>query len=72
MKDLEKSCLDNQRNKVSENIELIRLQRVLKQQSIQIASLQSQIKNAENNQKSLREDLAKAHRENGVVELGIE
>lgn len=65
--ELERSCLDNQRSKVTENIELIRLQRSLKQQAIQIAALQAQIKNAENNQKVLRDDLAKAHRENGKI-----
>ncbi|KAK6630536.1 hypothetical protein RUM43_014521 [Polyplax serrata] len=62
--DIERNSLDSRKTKVTENIELIRLQRSLKQQSIQIAALQAQVKSAKINQRMLKEELGKAHSDN--------
>lgn len=64
---MERNCLDGRKTKVTENIELIRLQRSLKQQAVQIAALQAQVKNSENNQKLLKQELIRAQDENGKL-----
>lgn len=56
---------------MTENIELIRLQRSLKQQSIQIAALQAQVKSAKINQRMLKEELRKAHSDNGTSMITV-
>lgn len=55
----------DRKTKVTENIKLIRLQRSLKQQAVQIATLQALIKSSNENQKALKEELCRANNENG-------
>ncbi|EEB16104.1 Keratin, type II cytoskeletal, putative [Pediculus humanus corporis] len=61
--DMEKNSLDNRKTIVKENIEIIRLQRSLKQQAVKIAALQAEIKNSEANQTILKDELEKARKE---------
>ena len=65
VKDMEKNSLDNRKTIVKENIEIIRLQRSLKQQAVKIAALQAEIKNSEANQTILKDELEKARKESG-------
>jgi len=64
--ELANTVAENQQQKVAENIEMIRLQRSLQQQSAQLAAQSAQIQVLEQDLAHLRQELETVQQDNGV------
>ena len=64
--ELASTVAENQQQKVAENIELIRLQRSLQQQSAQLAAQSAQNQVLEQDLAHLRQELETVQQDNGV------
>jgi len=64
--ELASTVAENQQQKVAENIEMIRLQRSLQQQSAQLAAQSAQNRVVEQDLANLRQELETVQQDNGV------
>nr|CAD7415314.1 unnamed protein product [Timema cristinae] len=64
---LEEELVEDQRKKVRENVELIRLNRSLALQAVQVASLEAEKQTLERDREQLQEALRQAVAENGTT-----
>ncbi|CAG2055991.1 unnamed protein product [Timema podura] len=64
---LEEELVEDQRKKVRENVELIRLNRSLALQAVQVAALEAEKQTLERDREQLQEALRQALAENGTT-----